>query len=455
MRSPIKDFPEGWKITGMEVHNGVSVFDLFLEFAEHPLGMTGRFVYNTDLFERATILRLVTDFQTLLQQLIANPDQPISQVPMLDPLPASDFKPAAQREFVPPQDEIEERLANLWQEVLGVQSISVTDNYFDLGGHSLLAVELFSEIKFCFHLDLPLATLFYAPTIRTMAEIIRDSGVKAASTIVPIQPNGTKPPIFCIGALNGELILFRRLALEMGPDQPLYGLQPFSLVDKLATVETLAASYIEQLQQWGERQPACLLGYSFGGMVAVEMARQLRKKGIEPPVVVLIDASYLAGLKALEPWSERIRRYRYHVNEIVRGTGLRHLTERLRCHLFRTIHKASTSIGVGMPSMASDISGRQLLAAESYRAKPYPGQVCLFKAESRPEFFDADPELGWGGILTNLRIEEVPGDHGTMNTGTNMKVLVRKLTAVLEEWGSSQEEPSGDGHDRFHFVSNH
>jgi thioesterase domain-containing protein len=226
------------------------------------------------------------------------------------------------------------------------------------------------------------------------------------------------------------------------------------LVDKLSTVETLAAAYIDQLQQWGERQPHCLLGYSFGGMVAVEMARQLRKKGLEPPIVVLIDASYLAGLKAMEPWAERLRRYRYHVNEIVRGTGLRHLTERLRCRLFRTIHRASTSIGVGMPSIASDISGRQLLAAESYRAKPYPGPVCLFKAESRSEFFDVDPEKGWGGILTNLRIEEVPGDHGTMNTGTNMKVLVRKLRVVLEEWVNSQEEPSGGGSDRLHFVSN-
>ena len=105
-----------------------------------------------------------------------------------------------------------------------------------------------------------------------------------------------------------------------------------------------------------------------------------------------------------------------------------------------------------MPKMASDISGRQLLAAESYRAKPYPGQVCLFKAESRPEFFDADPELGWGGILSNLRIEEVPGDHGTMNTGTNMKVLARKLTAILEDSPSVRKEASRSDGGRLHFV---
>jgi thioesterase domain-containing protein/acyl carrier protein len=453
MRSPIKDFPEGWKITGMEVHNGVSAFDLFLELAEHPAGMTGRFVYRTDLFERATILRLVTDFQTSLQQLLANPDQPVSQAPVHTELPASEFAPTTHRESVPPQDDIEERLINIWQEVLGVHSIGVTDNYFDLGGHSVLALQLFTDIKFSFQLDLPLATLFYAPTIRAMAALIRDSGVQAAAPIVPIQPNGTKPPIFCIGALNGEVILFRRLGLELGPDQPLFGLQPFSLVDKLSTVETLAASYIEKLHQSGERQPFCLLGYSFGGLVAVEMARQLGNNGVAPPLVALIDSPYLAATKALEPWNQRLRRYRYHVHQIVRGSGgLHHLADRLRCSLFRTIHKASTTIGVGMPKMASDISGRQLLAAESYRAKPYPGQVCLFKAESRPEFFDADPELGWGGILSNLRIEEVPGDHGTMNTGTNMKVLARKLTAILEDSPSVRKEASRSDGGRLHFV---
>lgn len=348
-------------------------------------------------------------------------------------LPAPEMGLDPRREFVAPSDEIEERLTNLWQELLSVPSISVTDNYFDLGGHSMLALRLFSEIKFCFHQDLPLATLFYAPTVRTMARIIRDSGVQVAAPVVPIQPNGAKPAIFCIGAVNGEVILFRRLALELGQDQPIYGLQPFRLVDHLSTVETLAASYVEQLQLWGEHRPFCLVGYSFGGLVAVEMARQLRENGGAPAIVALIDSDYVVGCKAHERWKDRIRRYQHHLHQIAHGAkGLGHLVERLRAYSFRLIHRASTTIGVEIPRMASDIVGRQLLAGENYRPKPYSGRVYLFKAESRPEFFGADPDLGWGEILSDLQIEGIPGDHGTINTGMNLKILARKLAALLE-----------------------
>ncbi len=355
-------------------------------------------------------------------------------------LPAPKLAADPRRAYVPPSDAIEERLTNVWQELLGVYPVGVTDNYFDLGGHSLLALRLFSEIKFCFQLDLPLATLFYAPTVRTMAEVIRDSGVQAASPVVPIQPNGTKPAVYCIGALNGEVILYRRLALELGQDQPLYGLQPFSLIHRSSTVEMLAANYIEELQQRGERRPFCLVGYSFGGLVAIEMARQLRKSGNEPPFVALIDSAYLDGCKALEPWKDRIRRYRFHLDQIIHGArGIRHLADRLASRYTRVMHKVSTTLGVEVRRMAGDVSGRQLLAAESYRAKPYPGRVCIFKAELRPEFFGGDDALGWGKLLTDLRIEEIPGDHGTINTGMNLKNLARKLAAFLE-LSSSQEE---------------
>lgn len=455
MRAPFPHLADGWDVTDMEVHSGASCFDLFVEFLEHPLGLSGRFVYSTDVFNPATIRRLQENFEVLLQELASNPDQAVSAVPKaanekLDrkALPAQAIEPDKRREFVPPQGQLEERLTELWQAVLGVFPISATDNYFDLGGHSVLALQLFADIKFCFGLELPLATLFYAPTVRTMAGIIRDSGVQAAAPVVSIQPNGTKPAIYCIGPGNGELLLFRQLSLELGQDQPIYGLQPFSLVDRLTTVETVAAAYIEQLQESGEPRPFCLLGYSFGGLVAVEMARQLRKNGARPPLVALLDAHYPAGSKAREAWKDRIRRYRFHVNQVVHGArGLYHLVERLQARSSRVIHKVSTTIGIDVPKTGSDIFGRQFLASESYRAKPYPGSVILFKAESRPEFFGDDPALGWGKILPHLRIEALPGDHETITGVMSLKTVAQKLAGILEDLSRSQ------GPDRNHSMS--
>jgi amino acid adenylation domain-containing protein len=361
-------------------------------------------------------------------------------------LPAPETCRDEQRTFVPPEDQIEERLVSLWEDVLGSHPISIHDNYFAIGGHSLLALRLFSQINLSFQLELPLATLFYAPTVRSMAAIIRDSSLdRTASPIVPIQPKGSRRPIFCIGPLQGEVIMFRPLALELGPEQPLYGLQPFDLPEHPLTVEGLASSYIQELKKWGESEPFCVVGYSFGGMVAVEMAQQLVKNGAEPPIVVLIDSSYLAGCKARETWTQRIRRYRYHLHKIAQGAdGLAHIADVLQHRTFGMMHKVSHAVNVNLPKTVSQTARLQLLAGERFRANRYSSPVYLIKAESRPEFFD-QPDLGWGEVISDLRIRDIPGDHGTIMTGMNVKLMASKLKTILEKIPEAAESPSCAG----------
>ncbi len=201
-----------------------------------------------------------------------------------------------------PADLIEARLLDAFRSVLGVSALGLNDDFFELGGHSLTAAQLFREINICFNLDLPLATLFHAPTVRRLAALIRDSGADQMNApLVRIQPNGSLPALYCIGAGDGEVIVFRRLALELGQDQPVYGLQPFRLLGlRVRPCKQIAAAYIDELRKAGVSQPCCLLGYSFGGLLAVEMARQFQRNGITPPTVVLIDAHYPAGCRANE-----------------------------------------------------------------------------------------------------------------------------------------------------------
>ena len=269
-----------------------------------------------------------------------------------------------------------------------------------------------------------------------MAEIIRGSGVrKVRSAIVPIQRNGAKPPLFCIGPVGGEVIVFRRLADELGEDQPLFGLQPFGLGDSsktLLTVEDIAAHYVEQIKAVHQNPRHCIMGYCFGGLVAIEMARQLSKNGEDVAAVVLIDTNNLAASKAQEQFRDRIRRYRYHLRETFFGPGgLNHLRDRLRDNYLRVLEATAARIGLPTSTLASSLPERQSLASEKYRAGHYAGRVYLFKAESRPEFFDDSPTLGWDGILSDLVLREVPGDHNTINTGSNIKILAQELARCL------------------------
>ncbi len=338
---------------------------------------------------------------------------------------------------IAPADEVEARLADIWCKVLGLTSISVNDDYFELGGDSLAATYLVLEVNLQFNTELPLGTLLHAPTIRKMADSIRDfRGSSLRSAVVPIQPNGTKPRLFCIGPLNGEVLLFRKLAMELGPDQPLYGLEPFGLsrtASGLVRIESIAAYYIEQMKTLAADRPYSLLGYSFGGLVAVEMAQQLRTKGGFVPRVVLIDAGYPAGCKEKEQFQERLRRYTYHLGIFTFGPNrLHHLRSRLKIRSFRTAYRAASIVGAPSPTLAKTIVDKQQIASDNYRARPYPGRVYLFKAESGSQFLNGGPELGWKGILSDLVIHQVPGDHGTINTGNNLKILAQQLATWLE-----------------------
>jgi amino acid adenylation domain-containing protein len=348
-------------------------------------------------------------------------------------LPQPKVLPAESAAVEPPADPIEVLLRDIFCSVLDLSAVGVNDDFFDLGGHSLTAAQLFREINASFNLDLPLATLFQAPTVRRLAALIRDSGAEQVSApIVEIQPKGSQPTIYCIGAADGEVIVFRRFALELGLDQPMYGLQPFRLLGPRPTVKQLAAAYIHELRKAGESQPFCLLGYSFGGLVAVEMARQLRRDGMAPPIVVLIDTSYPVGCKANESWAHRIRRYRFNWNQLTHGRGLSYVIERARDRSGKITRHVSSTVGVPLPSGPSDVYTLQFQASETYRITSYRGRVYLFRAEAQPEFFHGGAELGWSKVLSDLVVDEVPGDHRTINTGSHLKILAQKVRECLQ-----------------------
>ena len=205
---------------------------------------------------------------------------------------------AAGLEYVAPRNELEQQLATIWQTVLRRQPIGVHDNFFHLGGHSLLAVQMAAEIKKQFAHELPIATLFQSPTVASLAQRLADESWSPAwRSIVPLKPQGTHPPLFFVHGWGGEVFGFLKLVKLMPTDLPCYGIQAVGLDGKTArhtSVEEMGAFYVQEIIKFRPNGSIYLAGYSMGGNIACEVARQLLKQGRRVAMVALID-SYPVG----------------------------------------------------------------------------------------------------------------------------------------------------------------
>jgi len=190
-------------------------------------------------------------------------------------------------------DDIEARLCRIWQEVLGIDSVGLDDNYFDLGGDSALTVQLFGELEKVFNIKVPLPMLFEAPTVREFAGVLRSVGAdQSISSLVPIQPTGSRPPFFCVHGTEGAVSMYQDLARHLSPDQPFYGLQSQGLDGKLpplTTVEDMASLYLKEIRKLQPQGPYFLGGHSMGGIIAFEMAQQLQRSGEVVGLLALFD----------------------------------------------------------------------------------------------------------------------------------------------------------------------
>ncbi|MCP2728423.1 phosphopantetheine-binding protein [Limnofasciculus baicalensis] len=183
-------------------------FELFLSMREILGELNGQLQYKTNLFEESTIAQMVANFQILLESIVANPAQPLDSlsVKVKNNTFVSESDKSRQESpvtFIAPRNELERQLTKIWEKVLGIQPISITDNFFDFGGHSMLGVRLFSEIEKIFGKNIPLVTLFQTPTIEQLASIFHAQVSSGShSCIVPIKPDGCQPPFFFIGSIG-------------------------------------------------------------------------------------------------------------------------------------------------------------------------------------------------------------------------------------------------------------
>ncbi|KAF9950280.1 hypothetical protein BGZ72_008039 [Mortierella alpina] len=210
-------------------------------------------------------------------------------------LPAPDHEDFASEAYEEPQGEIENILASIWAELLNIKRVGRNDGFFVLGGHSLLAVRMISRIRAMLGFELSLRTLFEAPTISELAPRLLATGAahdESYDVLLPIKPQGTRPPLFCVHPGTGLSWCYTGLSTRLDPDQPLYGLQARGFIDNgemASTLDEMVLDYIDQVRQVQPHGPYHLLGYSFGGLVAHTMASYLEKQGEQVALVALMD----------------------------------------------------------------------------------------------------------------------------------------------------------------------
>jgi amino acid adenylation domain-containing protein len=359
------------------------------------------------------------------------------------PAPARELE--SNQTFLPPRDEFEVQLTKIWERVLGVRSISVTDNFFELGGHSLLAIRLFSEIEQAWDKNLPLATLFQAQTIEQLADILRQEGWSAPySSLVAIQPvtDSSKPPLFCVHPVGGNVLEYYGLATHLGKDQPVYGLQSLGLDGKavpLRSIEAMAAHYITEMKIVQPHGPYFLLGYSFAGLVVYEIAQQLDRQGEKVALLALLDR--ISPTFVPQRSESPLEILKIHVRNLslldFKGK-LRYIIGRIK---HRFIYKGSFReymIGEwdnSLPPGYLDVFDANLAASDDYQSQrqSYAGNLTLFRCQIQPQSQSLSPDLGWHDLVTGtVEIYPVAAPHYGLLLEPHVQSLAQQLQLCID-----------------------
>jgi amino acid adenylation domain-containing protein len=364
--------------------------------------------------------------------------------------PAPDLSTVeAGSQAVRPQRQLETRLLAIFQEVLKRKPIGLDDDFFRLGGHSLLAARLFVQIEKELAVQLPLATLFQSPTIRTLADRIEER-VKPPNwnSLVPIRTRGSKPPLFLVHGAEGNVLLYRNLAESLGTDQPVYGLQSQGLAGGEVfepKIESIAAKYVDEIQSVQPIGPYYLGGYCLGGTIAFEIAQQLRRAGHSIALLALFETY---NLKSRPPVSFAMRMihktqniYFQAANLLVAGISARFFAEKLRMELSRfKVHCDILRERIVERFRARPMAKYPHLrirdgnhrALEAYEPVPFDGRVMLFRPKVHFHKFN-DRCFGWESLaMQGVDVVEMPNyPRGSLNHPF-VKVLAHRLRKDVE-----------------------
>ncbi len=346
--------------------------------------------------------------------------------------------------YVTPRNDEEALVAEIWERLLGISPVGASDNFFDLGGHSMLAVRMIAAIERRTGRRLPLAALFQQPTVEHLARLLREPEVcPPESSLVLMQPQGNGLPFFCVHPAGGTVFCYQALAEHLGRSRPFYGLQAVGLDGGRPpheNVEQMAAHYAAAMRAVQSHGPYHLGGWSLGGNLAFEVARQLHAAGEPVGLLALFDSGalppdrdpteedFLPVVMALFPGDDDLS-----LEQLRAMTPEEHLV-----YFSRRALKA----GVVLPTFNVETAGHvfevfkgNLKAMWEFRPRPFPGKVTLLASEEQPEGIDVarDPCLGWGAYAQGgVEVHRIPGRHLDIIREPHVRVLAGRLRECLD-----------------------
>ncbi|MEA5503584.1 amino acid adenylation domain-containing protein [Halotia wernerae UHCC 0503] len=370
-------------------------------------------------------------------------------------LPQPHQETSDQTGYVAPRTQIEQQLALVWMEVLGVERVGIYDNFFDLGGDSLFAIKLISQANRA-GFQLKTEQIFQYQVLADLAQQLETGKIGEkrqelptnVASLVPIQPQGDKQPLFCVAPSNGNIDCYFSLASQLGLGQPVYGLQMQDIQQQI-NLEMMAANYVAALRIIQPHGPYFLGGLSMGGVVAFEMAQQLRTQGEEIALLALLDigvgessdlppnandAVYMASILATDDnlfLSEHIQQRIDELQQIEEPDEniLQSLIEEAK--KTKLVH---SDFSLKEARHYINIVRTNLQVLRHYTPLLYPGQITLFCAQERTVDSATDPLLGWGELATGgVEVYTVPGSHFSMLRQPHVQVLAKQLNICLQK----------------------
>ncbi|HEY9852905.1 MAG TPA: thioesterase domain-containing protein, partial [Leptolyngbyaceae cyanobacterium] len=480
--------------------------DAIVDFPEKVCQFCDRYTNNPLQSQFAT--QLISELRQYLKQTLPDYMIPAAFVP-LEKLPINSngkvdrrSLPSLDEDLIhspsttsAPSTETETTLIDIWQELLRLKSVSVRDNFFELGGHSLLATQMTSRVRDKFGLELPLKSVFEAPTIAQLAivlDTLRDntstpkipplvrldrsayrrkrstlpnnnaqispelpsltknndkSSIKSWSPLIPLSIGGNKPPFFCVHPMFGVVFPYLELANHLKSDRSFYGLQPLGLDGKtppLNRIEDIAAYYIQAIQTLQPQGPYFLGGWSFGGLVAFEMAQQLTQAGQEIGLLAILDTlapckkpSFSQSLKFLlgtAVWSTLPFLLDYGTLATNRLPFWKRWLSRWQWSAIIGLIPEESRLKLLDESAISPmlkIVYANAQAAYRYVPQHYPNRITLFSATESSNLIEQDPTLGWNVLSNHIQLHQVPGNHLSLLKQPHVQFLAKQIGEYL------------------------